>query len=109
MLYDFGKLKSALREIANELDHKVIIPLKGDATISEADREVEISVQEKRYVLPREECIFLPYTTSSAEHIAQYILTVLTKKIQFPPTIRVLKVGVDEGPEQGVWVEEKIG
>ncbi|RLC54593.1 MAG: 6-pyruvoyl tetrahydropterin synthase family protein [Chloroflexota bacterium] len=107
ILFDFSEVKDALREIAREMDHKVILPAKG-IEILERENEVEIHFEGKRYVFPSEECFFLPYPASSAEYLAQYILDSLLKKIEMPSNVILIKIGVDEGPGQSAWVEKRI-
>ena len=107
ILFDFSEVKDALREIAREMDHKVILPAKG-IEILERENEAEIHFEGKRYVFPSEECFFLPYPASSAEYLAQYILDSLLKKIEMPSNVILIKIGVDEGPGQSAWVEKRI-
>jgi len=108
ILYDFSEIKDAMREIAQEMDHKIILPTKGNIDVLEKEEEVEIKFQNKRYIFPKEECFFLPYPASSAEYLAQYILDSLLKKMEIPPNIKLIKIGIDEGPGQGAWVEKRI-
>ncbi len=108
ILFDFSEIKVAVKEIAGEMDHKIIVPTQGAIDILEKEEEVEIHFQNKRYVFPREECFFLPYPASSAEHLAQYILDCIVRKIQMPSNVTSIKVGVDEGPGQGAWIEKRV-
>lgn len=108
ILYDFSEIKEVMREIAKEMDHKIILPTKGGIDILERKEEVEIQFQDKRYVFPREECFFLPCPASSAEYLAQHVLQSVLKKIKMPLNIKSIKIGIDEGPGQGAWVEKRI-
>lgn len=108
ILFDFSEIKSTVKEIAEEIDHKIIVPTKGSINIVEKKEEIEIKFKNKRYVFPSTDCFFLPYPASSAEYLAQHILTNIIKKIQIPSNVKFIKVGVDEGPGQGAWIEKRL-
>jgi len=109
IIIDFSILKQALREIANELDHHVLIPEK--SSISKIDKQkdaVEIQVLDKRFVFPTEDCVFLPIKSTSAENLAKYILNQLFDKINLPKEIENVEVGVDEGYGQGARISKSL-
>ena len=108
ILFDFREIKNTVKEIAEEIDHKIIVPTKGSFNIEEKKEEIEIKFKNKRYVFPSNDCFFLPYPASSAEYLAKHILNNIMKKIQIPSNIEVIKVGVDEGPGQGAWIEKRL-
>ena len=104
IVIDFGELKRAMKKIADEIDHHMIVPGRGDLKISRNDGEVEVVFEKKRYVFPEEDCIILPIDSSSAESLASYILDRLIEEMKMPSGVTSLEVGVDEGFGQGAWV-----
>jgi len=107
IVMDFVELKNRIRDIAEELDHKVLIPTKGDLKINVNGNEVEVIHKEKRFVFPKEDCAFIPVQSSSAENIASYILRKLLE-FSFPSNVEEIGVCVDEGYGQGAWAWRKI-
>ena len=107
IVMDFVELKNRIRSIAEELDHKVLIPTKGDLKINVKDNEVEVIHKEKRFVFPKEDCAFIPIQSSSAENLASYILQKLVE-LSFPENVEEVGVGIDEGYGQGAWTWRKI-
>ena len=107
IVMDFVELKNRIRDIAEELDHKVLIPTKGELKINVNGNEVEVIHKEKRFVFPKEDCAFIPVQSSSAENIASYILRKLLE-FSFPSNVEEIGVCVDEGYGQGAWAWRKI-
>ncbi len=106
---DFSQLKDGLRQIANELDHKVLIPEKNTAVKIEKDStNVKLSFLEKKYSFPIIDCIFLPIFSTTAENLALYVLEKIQKKITFPKNVESIEVGVDEGYGQGARISKVL-
>ncbi len=106
ILMDFRVIKETIREIIDEIDHHVIIPMEGKFEVKRGE-EVEVKYENKRYVFPDEDCIFLPIYSSSAENLATYILHEFIKRagIESKGNIRKVEIGVDEGRGQGAWAK----
>jgi 6-pyruvoyltetrahydropterin/6-carboxytetrahydropterin synthase len=94
IIIDFSILKNILREIANYLDHKILI--------------VKITALGKTYVFPSSDCVFLPIASTSAENIAKYILDYVVENLDIPSSIKCVEIGVDEGYGQGARISKKI-
>jgi len=102
IIMDFSMLKDALKQITEELDHKILIPEKNSSVKIEKDsNSVKISFLKKNYVFPLIDCIFLPISSTTAENLAGYVLEKLQKKINTKKNIESIEVGVDEGYGQG--------
>ena len=102
IIMDFSQLKETLKQIADELDHKILIPEKNKSVKIEKDNtSVKISFLDKHYIFPLTDCIFLPIISTTAENLAIYVLEKIQKKITFPKNIEDIEVGVDEGYGQG--------
>ncbi len=104
MLMDFVVVKRALREIAEELDHRVLLPEKSPyAEISEDAGSVEFIGAGKRYVFPKNDIILLPLEATSAEELAKYVYSRFVDMVEIPPNIGKIWVAVDEEMGQGIW------
>lgn len=109
MIMDFIPLKRELRSIAEQLDHRVLIPANSKKiTISLGD-EVYIKAEGKKYALPKEDVIMLPTEESSAEELSHFILTNLLKAVDFPPNVKEVEVGVHEELGQSAWSSKRLG
>jgi 6-pyruvoyltetrahydropterin/6-carboxytetrahydropterin synthase len=108
MMMDFIPLKKQLRAIADQLDHRILIPANSKKiTISTGD-EVLINAGCKRYVLPNEDVVMLPTTESSAEELCHYILSKVLETVKFPDNISEIEVGVHEELGQSAWVSKML-
>ena len=109
MVFDFIDLKRAMREIADDLDHRVLLP--GNSSIVSLDlgeTSIDVDVEGKHYSFPVEDCAVLDVSVCSAEELAKFVLGVLTEKVDLAPNINSLEIGVDEGRGQGAWVKREI-
>ena len=102
---DFGPVKKSLKRIADALDHRVIVPT-GPGRVRHEVREdrVIMGIMDKEYVFPKEDCALVPIPTSTAEHLAAYVLQQMLEAVELPPNVHTLRIGVDEGYGQGAWV-----
>lgn len=102
IILDFSLLKDILKETVKDLDHKVLIPEKSSfITVEKKGNNIKLATLEKHYVLPLEDCIFLPIDSTSAENLARYILGRVLEKISPLEQIESIEIGVDEGFGQG--------
>lgn len=109
IIIDFSLVKDILKEIVNNLDHKILIPEKSNIIKIEKQRNnVKITLLEKTYIFPSSDCIFLPIESTSAENLASFILENFLKKISEPKDLEEIEVGVDEGFGQGARISKVI-
>ena len=102
IIIDFSVIKDILRNIAGELDHKIIIPEKSNVAKIEKDKDsIIIDSLGKHYVFPANDCVLLPIISTSAENLASYILDKVLGNSSLPKTINSIEIGVDEGFGQG--------
>lgn len=107
-IIDFSILKSALKKIADQLDHRVLIPEKNDfVTIN--NNEIEICHEEKKYILPKMDCVILPIKSSTVENLSEYLLENLLSQLTITKNIKKICLGLDEGFGQGTVVEKIVG
>lgn len=109
IIMDFSLLKDALKKIANELDHKILIPKKSEVVkIEKEGDQVKIVSLKKYYVFPLGDCVFLPIDSTSAENLAKYILDKMLDEISSQKQVECIEIGVDEGYGQGAWVSKNL-
>ena len=109
MVMDFIPLKKELRAIAEELDHRVLVPANSKKITLTMGEEVQIKTCGKRYSLPREDVVLLPTEESSAEELCQFILAKVLESVNFPSNVKEVEVGVHEELGQSAWVSKKLG
>ena len=102
VVMDFISVKEFLRDVANELDHRVLIPAK-DKGVRVGKDYVEYKLGDKDLRLPRSDCILLEIKVASAETLANFVLQRMLDKVKFPKNVTRIEIGVDEGRGQGAW------
>ena len=72
---DFSVLKRIVRELADKIDHKVLLPTKNPklAYRTEGDMLHVDYFGKPTYVFPRSDCALLPIPNSTAEMLAEYL------------------------------------
>jgi 6-pyruvoyltetrahydropterin/6-carboxytetrahydropterin synthase len=104
MLMDFVVLKRALKDLAEEFDHKTLLPRNsGTVRVTVRNREVEVVSEGKRYVFPEEDVKMLDVETTTAEEMSEMMLSLLIEKVRFPANVRAVSVGLDEERGQTAW------
>ena len=104
---DFIALRDSLKSIVDELDHHMLLPTSHPTIhVREENDEVIVTFEERRWIFPRDDCVLLPVTNTTAELLARYIgrrlLDLLEEKYQYRP--EEIVVGVDENFGQwGEW------
>jgi 6-pyruvoyltetrahydropterin/6-carboxytetrahydropterin synthase len=107
-VFDFIALKHRTKEITDELDHRMLLPV-GNPLIQVEERlkSVHVRYQDREWLFPREDCVLLPIENTTAELLARYIgqrlLEVLRSRHRFEP--RVLRVEVEENFGQSATYE----
>jgi 6-pyruvoyltetrahydropterin/6-carboxytetrahydropterin synthase len=96
---DFSSAKSSLKEIADFLDHRVIIPTKNKIMkIEEKGNTISVKVRDKEYSFPTSECRLLPIMDSTAECLSSYILDKFKNSLK--GKYNEIEIEVHEGPGQ---------
>lgn len=96
---DFILLRDTLKEIVDQLDHRMLLPTSHPLIKVEADEErVVVRFEERKWEFPRCDCLLLPVPNTTSELLARYIgrqlLDALEEKTGQRPTW--LKIEVDE-------------
>jgi len=109
IIIDFSLAKKILRAIAEQLDHQILIPRNSNIVdISQTKHSIELQSLGKTYVFPQSDCILLPLSSTSAEHLAEYVLNGFLSQLPDTHSLTHIEIGVDEGYGQGAWISKKI-
>lgn len=108
MIMDFVVLKRALRAIADQLDHRVLLPGNCPHIEMEVGDEVVVATEGKRYVFPADDVTILDVEETSAEEIARVVMDMLTAQVDFPANVGSIEIGVDEELGQSAWVSRDL-
>ena len=109
LVMDFVVLKKALKEVIEDLDHRVLLP--GNSKITKVvveGSQVVADSGSKHYSFPLEDVVILDLEAVSAEMLAYFILKRLMASLDLPDNVHAIGIGVDEGKGQGAWVWEKL-
>lgn len=108
---DFIALRDALAEIAQGLDHHVLLPTQHAAIRVRQDmaaNEVIATFAERRWVFPAEDCVLLPMINTTAEEIAAYFVDQLQITIASHLSQRITSLSVRIDENQGQWGECRV-
>ncbi len=111
-IIDFERVKGMVNEICDRLDHRVLIAEK-DPRLRIQKKEgiyIEIIDSKKRYVLPKEDVVFLPTGSVSAEDLCKYFTAGIAASVRSDgaDNIKKIEVRVDEGIGQGAGCEYEL-
>jgi 6-pyruvoyltetrahydropterin/6-carboxytetrahydropterin synthase len=72
---DFSELKRIMRQLCDEIDHKVLLPLRNSKLdVRQHDGSVTVAYEGKqKYVFPAEDCVLLDIPNTTVEMLAQYL------------------------------------
>ena len=76
-VFDFVELKRHMRQLCDEIDHKVLLPLENPRVqVVEEEHVVKVAVDGKpRYMFPAAECALLPVPNTTVEMLARLLAT----------------------------------
>ena len=101
---DFGTVKDVLRDVADRLDHHVLVQAKSPHfQPKKLGTSVHFEIGLKHYAIPEEDALLLPIEATTAEAMCEYVADEILSAVQFPPTARRLDVGLDETYGKGAW------
>ncbi|MDR0309148.1 MAG: 6-pyruvoyl tetrahydropterin synthase family protein [Candidatus Methanoplasma sp.] len=104
MVMDFVVLKKKLKEMTEEMDHKVLLPSGSKIVkIEERSGSVEVTSCGKRYVFPAEDVLLLDIPTTTAEEMARLMTEKIAAGISGVKTVRSVSIGLDEERGQTAW------
>ena len=107
VIMDFISVKEFLRGVASELDHRVLIP-RNDRRVKIEGEYVTYEMGDKEVRMPTCDCALLDIQVASAETLAEFVLSRLLAKVEFPKNVSKIEIGVDEGRGQGAWTSHEF-
>ena len=104
-VFDFGELKHLMKELIDEIDHKVLLPLNNPKLqiAMEGDGVSVAYEREPRYRFPKRDCALLPIPNTTVEMLAQYLAARLRSALEQRAGSAVQLVAIE------VEVEETFG
>jgi 6-pyruvoyltetrahydropterin/6-carboxytetrahydropterin synthase len=74
-VFDFVVLKKIMKQLCDEIDHVVLLPLESQRVkVLVEDETVHVAVDGKpRYVFPRKDCALLPIPNTTVEMLAKLL------------------------------------
>ncbi|OYT29808.1 6-pyruvoyl tetrahydropterin synthase [Thermoplasmatales archaeon ex4572_165] len=109
IIVDFSIIKHHLKMIADHLDHYILIPGNSQSiSITDENNQITLNSLDKIYVFPKNDCIILPLSSTSAENLAHYVLEELLTKMENEIHLTKIEVGVDEGYGQGAFISKEL-
>ena len=99
---DFVALQDAVQAILDELDHRVLLPTEHPRIrVTSNEREVEARFEDRRWVLPRGDCVLLPIANTTSELLARHIGNRLRGELRAACDIRPEIVRVEVAESSG--------
>ena len=83
LVLDFIEVKQILKAITDELDHRMLVPLRSPKLrVETGERAVRIAYEEKEWVFPRDDCVLVPVENTTAELLAAYVAGRLREELE---------------------------
>lgn len=109
---DFGIVKAVAKAVCEELDERVLVPVKSDClTVAHEGPSVVLVYEDgARFVFPATDCILLPIVHASAEELAAYVLSRLREGLGAHAMrgLTEIEVGVGEAPGQAAYCRAEL-
>jgi len=82
-VFDFGVLKRIMRQLCDDIDHKVLLAGENrHLQIAEAGESVTVAYDNKpRYVFPKRDCAILPVPNTTVEMLAELLTSRLRAEL----------------------------
>ncbi|MBA3395610.1 MAG: 6-carboxytetrahydropterin synthase [Deltaproteobacteria bacterium] len=101
----FAAIKDAIGVLCVEWKERVLVATKNPFFVLVRDdaRELEFTLCDERYVLPRQDVLLLPIDNISVEALASHVATILLERIKVldAPHVKSLEITIEEYPGQG--------
>ena len=107
-VFDFIALKERTKALTDELDHRMMLPLRNaHIRVEETGRAVRVTYRDREWQFPRGDCVLLPVENTTAELLARYLADRLLAELRARHgyTPEVLRVEVEESPGQAATCE----
>ena len=111
-VFDFVVLKHLMKELCDEIDHKVLLPLTSPKVqVTEEGDSVNVAVEGKpRYRFPRVDCSLLPVPNTTVEMLAEMLAGRLKARLEQIGArgLTAIEVEVEENFGQWAVYREKL-
>lgn len=111
-VYDFVALKERMRELVDELDHRMLLPRDNpELELREEGDGMSVAYGDRRYLFPREDVVILPIPNTTAEMLAEHLLERVLDDLRSEgvETVREAEVEVEESFGQSGWARRAVG
>ncbi len=104
MVFDFLHIKPIIRDICNELDHRLLIPKDHpQIKIFEHAKNIQIITPDgDEFSIPKQDVLLLPILNTSVERIAHYLCQKIKEATlaQYQFEFKTMEIEVEETPGQ---------
>jgi len=108
---DFAVLKRIVRALAEQLDHRVLLPT-GNPKLAFEERDGAVFVDylgAPTYRFPVRDCAMIPIANTTAEMMAEWLAgKVMAELLAAGATIESLEIEVEESPGQSAFFRETV-
>ena len=109
---DFGIVKAVTKAVCEELDERILVPMRSDClTVSHEGPSVVLVYEDgARFLFPATDCVLLPIMHASAEELAAYVLARLRAGLgaHVMRGLTDIEVGVSEAPGQAAYCRAEL-
>ena len=104
-VFDFVVLKRLMKELCDEIDHKVLLPTESaKVQVTEDGDSVNVAVEGKpRYRYPRIDCALLPYPNTTVEMLAEMLAGRLKARLEQMSARGLTAVEIEIEENFGQW------
>ena len=109
---DFIRVKRMMKDICDELDHRMLLPLHNPHLALETTEDrVTVRYKHRLFVFPREDVVLLPIPNTTAEMLARYLCERALRALAHmsAPTLQMVEVEVEEAPGQSAVYRRDLG
>lgn len=109
MVADFVQIKRELRQMLEEVDHKLILPVNGEGIEYKLEgTNYHIKYETFQMSVPAEFVYLCDVRHSSSEELARYMTGLLIKRVNLGENVKKIEFSVYEGPGQKATWEEDL-
>jgi len=111
---DFAELKDLMRQLTDEMDHRVLLPLVNPKLeIRQQGEAITVAYEGAlRYTFPKRDCALLPLPNTTVEMLAQYLAgrakTALEHRAGRAVELKSVEVEVEENFGQSATYREEL-
>jgi 6-pyruvoyltetrahydropterin/6-carboxytetrahydropterin synthase len=103
LAFDFNAVKPLIRAFCDELDERILLPLRSPfLQLKQEPGVVDVRFAKKHYVFPSDDTLCLPLTNITSEELARFACERLLAEMKGLPHWTALQVHVEETRGQSV-------